>query len=75
MNRQPTIFEQPHREASAKKLDPQAAAARFFLRIDQAQASQPWRDGLTMPLFPLPLLMHSDGVLSRECDALLRTAA
>ena len=40
-------------------------AARFFLRIGQAQASQPWRDEWTLPLFGLPLILEAEGMLAR----------
>ncbi len=41
-------------------------AARFFLRIGQAEASQPWRDEMTLPLFGLPLILEAGGMLAHE---------
>jgi hypothetical protein len=47
-----------------------AAAARFFIRIGQVEASQPWRDEATAPLFPLPLIMAAEGLLARDASYL-----
>ena len=41
-------------------------AARFFLRIGQAQAAQPWRDEHTLPLFGLPLILEAEGMLAKD---------
>lgn len=64
------------------------SSARFFLKIGQAGRGK-WRDELTLPLFPLVLIMDAEGVLSsqarhlvndeaaylRRCEALIRDAA
>ncbi len=48
-----------------------AAAAQFFLRIGQVQASQPWRDEWTAPLFPLHLILDADGTLADDAKHLI----
>lgn len=50
------------------------AAAKFFLRIGQVQASQPWRDEWTAPLFSLPLILEADGTLAEDAKHLAREA-
>lgn len=44
----------------------QAAIGKFFLRIGQVKASQPWRDEWTDYLFPLHLLMDAEGMLPED---------
>lgn len=56
-------------EKKAKK-----AAAKFFLRIGQVQASQPWRDEWTDYLFPLPLILEAEGTLAEDAKHLAREA-
>lgn len=41
------------------------AAARIFLSVGRA-AQGPWRDENTLPLFPLPLIMDCEGLLSDQ---------
>src|SRR5690242_17411626 len=43
----------------------QSAIGKFFLRIGQVQASQPWQDEWTIPLFPLHLILDADGTLAK----------
>lgn len=51
------------------------AAARFFLRVGQAgEAARP-RDEHTLPLFPLPLIMDAEGVLSKDARHLVNDEA
>lgn len=42
------------------------AAAKFFLRVGQVQAAQPWRDEWTIPLFPLHLILDAEGTLAQD---------
>lgn len=46
------------------------AAAKFFLRIGQVQAAQPWRDEWTEHLFPLWLIMDAQGELAEDAKHL-----
>lgn len=48
-----------------------AAIGKFFLRIGQVKASQPWRDEWTIPLFSLPLIMDAEGLLADEARHLV----
>ena len=50
------------------------AAAKFFLRIGQVQASQPWRDEWTAPLFSLPLILDAEGTLAKDARHLATEA-
>ena len=50
------------------------AAAKFFLRIGQVQASQPWRDEWTAPLFSLPLILDAEGTLAEDAKHLATEA-
>lgn len=50
------------------------AVARFFLRIGQAGQGR-WRDEATLPLFPLPLILDAEGMLSREARHLVNDDA
>lgn len=50
------------------------AAAKFFLRIGQVQASQPWRDEWTDYIFPLPLILEAEGTLAEDAKHLAREA-
>jgi hypothetical protein len=52
-----------------------SAAARFFIRIGQAGAAAPKRDEATLPLFPLPLIMDAEGVLSQDARHLVNDEA
>lgn len=47
------------------------AIGKFFLRIGQVKASQPWKDEHTLPLFPLPLIMDAEGTLARDAQHLV----
>jgi len=49
----------------------QAAVGKFFLRIGQIKASQPWRDEWTIPLFSLPLIMDAEGKLAEDASHLV----
>lgn len=42
---------------------------RFFLRIGQA-GQGPWKDENTLPLFPLALIMDTEGLLARDAKHL-----
>lgn len=46
------------------------ALSRFFLRIGQA-GQGPWKDEHTLPLFPLPLIMESEGLLAGDAKQAL----
>ena len=48
-----------------------AAVGKFFLRIGQVKASQPWRDEWTIPLFPLPLILDAEGTLAKDARHLV----
>ena len=50
------------------------AAAKFFLRIGQVQASRPWRDEWTDYLFPLPLILDAEGTLADDAKHLVGKA-
>lgn len=45
---------------------PNAAAARFFLRIGQAGRAAAPKDEMTLPLFGLPLILEAEGLLAQE---------
>lgn len=48
------------------------ASARFFLRVGQIKASERKRDEQTLPLFTLPMIMQCEGLLSRQCERLMK---
>lgn len=48
-----------------------AAIGKFFLRIGQIKASQPWRDEWTIPLFSLSLILDAEGTLSQDARHLV----
>lgn len=62
-----------HTSKSAKDKG-QAAIGKFFLRIGQVKASEPWRDEWTIPLFQLPLIMDAEGTLSDDARHLATDA-
>lgn len=54
-----------------------AAMARFFLRSGRAKGLQ-CGDGVSLPLFPLTLIIEAEGLLAREtqferCRALIKS--
>ena len=52
----------------------QKAIGKFFLRIGQVKASEPWRDEWTIPLFSLPLIMDAEGMLADDARHLATEA-
>jgi len=44
-----------------------AAAARFFVRIGQTgRAAESRRDPISLPLFPLPLILEAEGLARKS---------
>jgi hypothetical protein len=51
------------------------ASARFFIRVGQTGRATEPKDIYTLPLFPLPMIMDCEGLLSRECRNLTEARA